>query len=170
MNEAQEQVMPAPVLLQRDSDGRLVGVVIDGGHPLLSTEGNAWVAAIDGSAYSLRATTKLAHMLGLMRVGGVHLINVQPWLSTEAAERELLRRGWEATALERKLLDDSAIPWRLHVLMGEAAEHIVTLANSLGCDGIVMGSKGMGATQAMLLGSVAYKVMHQSSVPVLLVR
>lgn len=170
MNETLERAMPAPALTERDSDGRLVGVAIDGGQSLPSDKGNIWLVAVDGSAHSLRATAQAAHLAGLMQGCAIHLVNVQPWLGKEAAESELPCRGWEATTEARRLLDASGIPWRLHVLMGEASEHIVTLAERLGCIGIVIGSHGLGATQTLLLGSVAYKVIHLSKVSVLVVR
>lgn len=170
MKATQERAMPAAVPSNRDSDGRLVGVVLDSEQSLLPGEDNVWLVAIDGSEHSLRATAKAAHLVSLMKNGGIHLVSVQPWLSKEAAENELSCRGWEATSAARTLLDDSGIPWRLHVLMGEAAEHIVALADQLGCGVIVIGSRGLGMTQAMLLGSVAYKVVHQSNASVLLVR
>ena len=54
--------------------------------------------------------------------------------------------------------------------MGDPAERILELANRLGCSGIVIGSRGQGVTQSLLFGSVAYKLMHLSQLPVLLVR
>lgn len=170
MNETQEQAMPVPALTERDSDGRLIGVAIDCGHSLPLAEDNTWLVAIDGSAHSLRATAEAARLAGLMKGCAIQLLNVQPWLSKEAAEHELPHRGWEATAAARGLLDESGIPWCLHVVMGEAAERIVAMASRLGCTGIVIGSHGLGATEALLLGSVAYKVIHLSKASVLVVR
>ena len=169
MKATQVPAMPAPTLTERDSDGRLIGVVIDCAQPLPAVTDNAWLVAIDGSAHSLRATAEAAHLAGLMRGGAIHLLNVQPWLGKEAAESELPRRGWAATAGARECLNASGIPWRLHVLMGDAAECIVALADHLGCV-IVIGSNGLGATEALLLGSVAYQVLHLSKAPVLVVR
>ena len=64
----------------------------------------------------------------------------------------------------------AGIGWRLHVRMGEAAEEIVALAEELGSRGIALGSRGMTATESLMLGSVAYKVVHHARVPVLIVR
>jgi len=168
MNEA--QTIPAATLTDRDSDGRLVGVAIDGGQFLAASGNNTWLVAIDGSEHSLRAATQAGHLAGQMNNCAIHLINVQPWLSKEAAENELPRLGWEATAEARGLLDRGGVPWRLHVLMGDAVERIVAQAQRLGCAYIVIGSKGLGATEALLLGSVAYKVIHLSAMSVLVVR
>lgn len=54
--------------------------------------------------------------------------------------------------------------------MGDAAEGIVALARELGSRGIAIGSRGLTAAESLLLGSVAYKVVHLSAVPVLVVR
>ncbi|MDP3845057.1 MAG: universal stress protein [Pseudomonas sp.] len=169
MKQTAEPALPEPTLTERDSDGRLIGVVVDCPQPLPAAADNAWLVAIDGSAHSLRATAEAARLAGLIKSGVIHLLNVQPWLGKEAAQSELLRRGWAATAAARGLLDASGSPWRLHVLMGDAAECIVALASRLG-GVIVIGSNGLGATEALLLGSVAYQVLHLSKAPVLVVR
>lgn len=53
---------------------------------------------------------------------------------------------------------------------GVVASEIVRVANELKVDQIAMGTRGMGAVGTMLLGSVAQRVLHQSSLPVLLVK
>lgn len=100
------------------------------------------------------------------------IVNVQPWLSIEAAETELGRYGWAATARARRALAESAtlIPWYLHVVMGDDATVIVGLAESLGCFCICIGSHGLTATEAVLLGSVTCKVLRLAQMPVLIVR
>jgi nucleotide-binding universal stress UspA family protein len=102
-----------------------------------------------------------------MKSCALHLVNVQAWLSHEAAESELLRRGWNATGGAREMLDAAAQPWRLHVVMGEAPESIAGLADRLGCQGIFIGHHGQGVTKTLLLGSVAQKVAHLSALPVI---
>ena len=89
MNLRQERATPAPTLAERDSDGRLIGVVVDCSQPLSSAEDNAWL----GSEHSLRAAAEATHFAGLIKSGAIHLINVQPWLGKETAESELLHRG-----------------------------------------------------------------------------
>jgi nucleotide-binding universal stress UspA family protein len=53
---------------------------------------------------------------------------------------------------------------------GVIANEIVRVANERQVDQIAMGTRGMGALGNMLLGSVAQRVIHQSAVPVLLVK
>ncbi|WP_137891440.1 universal stress protein [Ramlibacter sp. 2FC] len=168
MKQAQPPATPART--ERDGDARLVGVVLDGAKPLPPQPDDTWLVAIDGSQHSLRAAAQAAQLAKRGRHCAIHLVHVQPWLSKEAAEIELAQRGWEATAEARALLDRSGIAWRLHVLMGDPAERIAALGAELGCRGIAIGSQGVGATVGLLLGSVAYKLLHLSQTPVLLVR
>jgi nucleotide-binding universal stress UspA family protein len=53
--------------------------------------------------------------------------------------------------------------------MGEPAQRILEEAARLRASGIVIGSRGLNTVQSLLLGSVAYKVMHLSPVPVMVV-
>jgi len=53
---------------------------------------------------------------------------------------------------------------------GPAAEAILRVAQAEGCDLIVMGSRGLGMMQGLLLGRVSYRVLHHAQIPVLIVR
>lgn len=53
---------------------------------------------------------------------------------------------------------------------GVVANEIVRAADDGKFDQIAMGTRGMGAIGNMVLGSVAQRVVHQSSLPVLLVK
>ncbi|WP_153109119.1 universal stress protein [Propionivibrio limicola] len=170
MNTLQAQDLPQPSSTQRDADDRLIALSIDGSQGFPAQEENSWLLAIDGSDYSLRAASEALRLSCQSGDCSFHVVNVQHWLSKEAAESELLHRGWAATKGARALLDQAGKPWRLHVLMGDAAEHIVNLAKRLGVRGIVVGSRGLGATENLLIGSVAYKVIHLSPVSVLVAR
>ena len=55
-------------------------------------------------------------------------------------------------------------------IAGRAAQEIMDVATSEDAGLIVMGSRGMSDWQGLLVGSVAHKVVHLSSVPVLIVR
>ena len=53
---------------------------------------------------------------------------------------------------------------------GEPAQTILELADAIGADEIIVGSKGMRAPGAAMLGSVACSVVHDAKVPVVVVR
>lgn len=163
------QVAPPPVSAEHDSDGRLVGLVYDSIPPLPAPDANPWLVAIDGSDNALRAVACAATQVRQMKSSAVHLIHVQPWLSKEASEQELGHRGLGATARARATLDAAGLPWRLHVALGDPAERIVGTAVQLRASAIVIGSRGLNALESLVFGSVAYKAIHRSPVPVLVV-
>jgi len=55
-------------------------------------------------------------------------------------------------------------------IAGKAAQEIMDVAATEDAGLIVMGSRGMSDWEGLLVGSVAHKVVHLSSVPVLVVR
>lgn len=162
---------PNPTLAasEHDADGRLVGLVYDSTPPLAAPDVNPWLVAVDSSDNALRAVAHAASQAGAMNACALHLVHVQPWLSKEAAEAELAHRALAATARARTTLDAAGLPWRLHVAMGDPAERILERAVQLRATTIVIGSRGLNAVESLLFGSVAYKVMHLSPVPVMVV-
>jgi nucleotide-binding universal stress UspA family protein len=163
------QVTPPLAGKEHDSDGRLVGLMYDSTPPLQATSPNLWLVALDGSDNALRATAYAAAQGGAMKTCVLHLIHVQPWLSKEAAEAELAHRGLGLTARGRSLLDAAGLPWRLHVVIGDPAEHIFEKLTQLRASTLVIGSRGLNALESVVFGSVAYKAVHRSPVPVVVV-
>ena len=90
--------------------------------------------------------------------------------SQRTVQGELALRGWATTAEARAQLDARGFGWRLHALMGEPAVRIVEQAERLDSLGIVIGARGLTATKALLLGSVAQQVIHTARGAVLVVR
>lgn len=153
----------------RDIDGRLCGLTFESTPALVEPTSAPWLIAVDSSDNARRA---VAHAAELANHGGgraLHLVHVQHWLAKEAAEVELAQRALEATAAARALLDAERLPWRLHVAMGEAAEQILAVARQIDAAGIVIGSRGLNTMESLLFGSVAYKILHLSPVPVTVV-
>ena len=167
------EAMPVPLIERRDDIGRLVAMTWHASGVRAASGNNRWLVAVDGSECSLRAVAMAARLAALCHDGEVDIVHVQPWLVKEAAETELARRGWAATAQARQLLEAASVRWRLHVVMGEAASQIVGLAETpglAGINGIVIGSRGQSMAESLLLGSVADKVAHQAKLPVMIVR
>ena len=163
------QVTPALAASERDGDGRLICLVFDSAPPLAAPDCNPWLVAVDSSDNALRAVAHAAGQAGAMKACALHLVHVQPWLSKEAAEAELAHRALGATARARATLDAAGLSWRLHVALGDPAEQILQLAGQLRAAGIVIGSRGLNVVESLLFGSVAYKVMHLSPMPVMVV-
>lgn len=57
-----------------------------------------------------------------------------------------------------------------NTMHGHAAREIVADAIELGCDVIVMGSRGRGDLAGLVIGSTTHKVIHLTDKPVLIVR
>ncbi|WP_194714406.1 universal stress protein [Noviherbaspirillum soli] len=162
---------PKPCHRQRDADERLIAVTFQSqATSCPDTPDDDWLVALDGSEHALQALDVAMRLSMESGKRVLDLVNVQPWLSREAAETELPRRGWAAAAEACARLDERESGWRLHVLMGDPAAGIVDTARSLGSRGIVIGARGLSATASLLLGSVAQQVVHSAERPVLVVR
>lgn len=64
----------------------------------------------------------------------------------------------------------SARPEVRRVVLGLAPQEILRVADELDAQLIVMGTRGLTDWAGLLLGSVAHKVVHHATCPVLLVR
>lgn len=135
---------------------------------------------VDGSESSQRAVQYV--MTRARSSPGTHifLINVQEpppaeimleaglaaeqWhASHQTAGREALKHACEA-------LDEAKLPYTTTVAVGYPAEHIAARAQELGCNRIVMGTRGLRALASLVLGSVAMRVVHAAACPVTLVK
>jgi nucleotide-binding universal stress UspA family protein len=131
-----------------------------------------FLLAIDGSSHANRATAYLARRACRLRPCEVHLAIVQPLhignLLTPA-QRDVLWQAATETEASRHMLDAAGLAYRFHTELGDPARTIVALARSLACDEIVIGSRGMSALDGLAIGSVAYKIVHESATPVTVV-
>jgi nucleotide-binding universal stress UspA family protein len=137
--------------------------------------------AVDGSESAIRATRKLIETAGWYQAGPeIELVTVHLPLpqvggfattvvSHEMVERYHAEEGARALAASRKLLDEAGLRYTPHILVGEVASTIVEHARKTGADLICMGTRGMTAMAKLVLGSVPTKVLHLTTVPVLLV-
>jgi nucleotide-binding universal stress UspA family protein len=134
---------------------------------------------VDGSRCALHAV-RYAAALGAKRRARVDLLNVQPPLPLYGMVRAYLherqyreaRAGLAERALApaRRLLQRSGIGYGTHTLFGEPGATIAAAARRFKCASIVMGTRGLGMAEGLLIGSVATKVIHFSKVPVTLVK
>ncbi|CAG0977899.1 hypothetical protein BURK2_01670 [Burkholderiales bacterium] len=134
---------------------------------------------VDGSANSDRAVQHLLTLAQTNPALEVLLLNVQPevddwqvrrFLKKEEVEAMEEAKGGDALQSARAILDAAQIKYQPLVLIGPVAETIAQTASAEQCDGIVMGTHGLGAAASMLLGSVSSDVIQQTTVPVTLVK
>jgi nucleotide-binding universal stress UspA family protein len=64
----------------------------------------------------------------------------------------------------------AGIAFKNIVRTGQTAEAIAQAARDEGIKHIVMGTRGLGSIQGLLLGSVAMKVVHLAEVPITLLK
>lgn len=108
----------------------------------------------------------------------IHLLNVQPPLRGDIAsflkpgliEQYHRDEGMKVIEPIRQRLEAAGLAPKVHVVVGHAAETIVRYASEQNCHQIVMGSRGLGSTGSWFLGSTVTRVLHQSTVPVLVLR
>ncbi|MEO8079343.1 MAG: universal stress protein [Caldimonas sp.] len=137
--------------------------------------------AVDGSEDSQKAVRQVIGMHpgeGSTTKVELHLVNVQPpvsggvsaFVDGESVQRFHKERGEAALTPARKLLDAAGWHYTVHDPVGDPATTIAALATELGCELIVMGTRGLGAGAAVLMGSVAQRTVERATVPVLLAK
>ena len=137
--------------------------------------------AVDGSSYSLDAVKWLIeHAAWYGKLPVVELLHVHlpvpklRGIGRVVGRRQIARyyqeEGDAALAEAKRLLERARIRYKPTLLVGDPAQTIVKHANAARCDVIFLGTHGRTAAANLLLGSVATKVLHIASIPVVLVR
>jgi nucleotide-binding universal stress UspA family protein len=136
--------------------------------------------AVDGSEASVRAAAKLAAMLGWYKetpeidVLTVHLPvpkfgRMSSVITHEMVEGHYAEESAAALAPAQAVLDAAGVKYNARRAVGQIAETIVAEAKARNADLIFMGTRGMTAMSNMVMGSVTTKVVHLSTIPVVLV-
>jgi YjbE family integral membrane protein len=137
--------------------------------------------AVDGSEHSRKA---IEQVLALSKESRdphsmeIHLANVQPGLPGDVSgfvPKDTVKdfhheHADAALKTAREMLQQAGLTFKEHEAVGHAGPVIAEMANKEGCDLIVMGTRGLGAHSAALLGSVAQSTLEHAKVPVLLVK
>lgn len=96
--------------------------------------------------------------------------NVRHFISHEELDRYYRENAEAAMKPAIALLEKAGLHHITYTALGDPAETIVKLAQEKGCSQIVMTPRGLGNMAGMLLGSVTSKVIHMSTMPVVLVK
>ena len=132
--------------------------------------------AVDGSKHASRAVDYVCNLRDARDLLNVELLNVplpiprgyvRSSVNQEIADSE---EGESALRGASDALRAAGVKFNPHIVPGHPAEKIVELAEKHDCTRIVMGTRGLGAVTSLVLGSVAYKVLHLSPIPVTLVK
>ena len=147
------------------------------------------LVATDGSEQSLKAARYLRSLLDPASLEKVSIIAVVrplaavPFASDFGEEQQAAQQaevdpaGYSFQQAARKAVDRVAEELRdmttnvdTMVRAGTPADQIVRAADELEADLKVIGGRGKGAMEAIVLGSVAYRVLHHAPCPVLVTR
>ena len=138
-----------------------------------------WLIPLDGSEPALHAVD---HVIAQAQAHAVrplvYLLNVQTPLSGDITrfidgktiEEYHREAGDKVLSAAIARFAGTGVEHSPHLLVGEAAPAIVEFARSKGCDMIVMGTHGFSTVMGLIMGSVATKVIHLATMPVLLVK
>lgn len=134
------------------------------------------VLALDGSKQSIKALT---YAIGLAESCGAELIIVHAYAHTSDLrdKEEYEKRVAQRKRAGQKILDDARAQFKNarivveeNLLEGPAAEATLSVAKTRRADLIIMGTRGMGSLEGLLLGSVSTKVTHEAPCTVMVVR
>ena len=137
------------------------------------------LVAVDGSKHALHAVEYACKLRAAGVPVQVELVNVVLPIpegyagispTKDQSDNYYREEGESALRAASEVLRSSAVAFRIHVAAGSPADKVVELAETLECGRVVMGTRGLGSAAALLLGSVAYRVIHLASLPVTLVR
>lgn len=136
------------------------------------------LVAVDGSEHSDQAVRYLVDFVREHVPVEIHVANVEPepvaWqthgMEEKAIDAHLAACGHHAIKSAHEILKAAGTSHHTHLARGDTAEVIVALADKLGCDTIVMGTRGLGAIPGFALGSITREVLHLSRLPVICVK
>ena len=134
---------------------------------LLATDSSPDAAVAGMVAADLAAKTgsplHLVHVWQIVVPAIVHMADID-WRPYEEAGRRML--AGEAD----RLTAAGATVAGSHLRQGDPASEISALAGELGAGLLVIGSRGLGRVQRLVMGSVSEGVVHQATCPVLVTR
>ena len=134
------------------------------------------VLALDGSSQSIKAQK---YTLGIAEMCQADLIIVHAYSHTSDLHG---KEGYDKLVAQRKsagqkILDDarevfneSDLSVEENLLEGPAADAILSVANTRNADLIIMGTRGRGSLEGLLMGSVSTKVTRDAPCTVMVVR
>jgi len=136
---------------------------------------------VDGSSASLRAVDFAIEMAAQKPNTSLVLLHVQhiPAINLAGAAEAMDASGLPeaaARASDQALKDAvgkseaANVTFEVLARTGHTAEAIAQVAREADIDHIVMGTRGLGGIEGLLLGSVATQVIHLAKVPITLIK
>lgn len=145
---------------------RRIVVGVDGTHS--SRQALEWAARLAAATSAELVAVHAVEVPGFVAAGvtisGAHASEdvLLAWKGWRAEREHVLDHEWcETLRLER-------IPYRAMLVEGDASA-LLRVANREDADGIVVGRRGRGGFDEIVLGSFSHYVVHHSSVPVIVI-
>jgi nucleotide-binding universal stress UspA family protein len=140
---------------------------------LLATDGSpsagCGVDLVAGIEWPAGTTIRVVEAIetGVAMFGGPPALAM---IQTDTLEEEVSEVARETVENARERLSRPGVEADAAVLRGRPAAEIVDAARAMQADTIVIGSRGHGTIESMLLGSVSAEVVDHATVPVLVAR
>ena len=136
------------------------------------------VIPLDGSLLAEQALSFLPRFVSPLQTHIDLVCVVQPWVyalgmseATPISVINDLHENWQAYLHQQEIfLQGLGYTVQSHVLEGDIAAEILALAANKNADLIVMSTHGRSGFRRLALGSVAERVLHNATIPLLLVR
>ena len=139
---------------------RMILVAIDGSKPA--------DRALETAIEEARVWNAEVHVIYVIESG---LFSSLPMDNTlEIIYSVLQKEGEEILESAREKADAAGVPVTTHLRQGHAGSQIVSLAEDLGVDLIILGSHGKSGVDRLFLGSVTDYVVRNSSITTTVVR
>ena len=141
--------------------------------------------AVDGSVYSDAAVDEVARRLWpaeseikvITAAETPLMVGMEPWAASpvyfeqlEKSLRETANSVVKSALLKLQKINDRTLKVSSSIIQGSPKQVIVEEAENWGADLIVMGSRGLGAWNRLLLGSVSSAVVNHAKCSVEIVR
>jgi nucleotide-binding universal stress UspA family protein len=139
----------------------------------MSTFPQRILLATDGSEDAIRATeaaSDLAQRSGA-ELHVVHVWHDVPGFALDFVKRELRRQGQEILDVQvEKIRAAGAEVKRAHLRGGRTSNEVIKLTGEIDAGLLIVGSRGLGTVQRILMGSQSEEIVHHAQVPVLVLR
>src|ERR687893_1652045 len=127
----------------------------------------------DGSKDAIRATEAASDLAS--RYGAeLHVVHV--WhdvrgFAHDFVKRELKRQGQEILDEQvEKIRASGGEVAKAHIRKGRTSNEVIKLAEEIDAGLLIVGSRGLGTVQRILMGSQSEEIVHHAQVPVLVIR
>jgi len=130
---------------------------------------------IDGSKNSFKALTKAIYLAKKCDalITALYVLRVaydNPDLVYVPQTQNELKKVEKFLNTAKNQVTKNAVSFKKKILFGHEAKRIIDFAQKQRFDLIVMGARGRGVMKQMFLGSVSNTVVHNSKVPVLIIK